>query len=96
MKRIAALAIALSLAACANQKPDVLYTPVDVKVPIPVHRDAPAELMTDITPGDDLKFIAPGDPEASSALSKDGERALRRLVRELNARLSAWKSWATE
>lgn len=96
MKHLATAFLALSLAACASQKPDVIYPPVEVKVPVPVHRVPPADLLVDIAPAPDLKFIAPSDAAASSALSPAGERALRRLVRELNARLEAWKSWAAE
>lgn len=96
MKRIAAIALALSLAACASKPAEVMYQPMEVKVPVQVRRDAPSDLLKDITPDPDLKFISPADADASSALSKSGERALRRLVRDLNARISAWKAWAAE
>lgn len=89
------LFLVLALAGCAaHQDPSYIYRTQEVKVPVEVKRVPPAVLMTDIKPGPELRFVAPSDAAASSALTKSGERALRALIRDLHARLEAWKAWA--
>ena len=87
----------LLLAACGvlDRKPEsvVIREPVRVEIPVPVRATPPAELLAPIAP-ERPEFVAPTDPRATSALTADGEKALRRLLIELTARLAAWRDWA--
>jgi len=78
-----------------ERKPDpiVIREPVRVEIPVPVRATPPAELLAplQITPP---AFVAPTDPRASSALTPEGEKALRMMLLEMGARLSAWQAWA--
>lgn len=86
----------LFLAACAHEPRPHVVEPVEVLVPVETPRTPPAELLEPVEPGEELVFVDPADPAASSALSEAGERALRKLLRELNARVRAWEAWAVE
>lgn len=67
---------------------------VTVSVPTPVARVPPAELVAPLHPALPV-FVSPAEPEASSALTADGERLLRGLLEELLTRIAAWEAWAT-
>jgi len=68
---------------------------VEVKVPVPVVRVPPPELLAPLHPPLPL-FVAPESPDASSALTAEGERLLRGLIEELLTRIEAWRTWAQE
>lgn len=90
-------ALTLGLAACsAKQVPTqvvrVVET-VEVKVPTPVARTPPAELLIKIAAPLPV-FVAPEQAEASSALTAEGERLLRALIEDLLTRIAAWETWA--
>lgn len=80
----------------ARQAPPTVVTikePFEVKVPVAVRREPPAELLVRPMPPLPI-FVPPTDPAASSALTADGERLLRALIEELLGRLDAWRAWA--
>lgn len=66
---------------------------VEVKVPVPVQRTPPAELLLPLKPPLPV-FVSPESPDASSALTAEGERLLRGLIEELLTRIEAWQTWA--
>ena len=51
--------------------------------------------MTPLTPPLPI-FVAPADPNASSALTADGERLLRALINDLLTRVAAWEACARD
>lgn len=67
----------------------------EVHIPVPVARTVPDVLLEPIEV-DKPAFVSPGDPAASSALTPQGERALKDLLLAMQGRLEAWKAWATE
>lgn len=99
IKSLCVLGLALAVVDCGAKKvpPTVvrIVEPVEVKVPIPVMRVAPPELLTPVTPTLPV-FVAPTDQDASSALTAEGERLLRALINDLLTRIAAWEAWARE
>lgn len=74
-------------------EPRVVTRTVEVQVPVPVRADAPAEL----TAPPDLPmpaFVLPAHPDATSAVTAEGETRLRGMLLELFARERAWRAWA--
>lgn len=101
MTRITLLLCVLFIAGC-GPKPvppkviiEKIVETVEVKIPVTVARVPPAELIAPLHPELPM-FTAPTDPEASSALTAEGERLLRALLEELLTRIAAWQAWATE
>jgi hypothetical protein len=95
MKRILLfIATLLLVAGCAAREPIIKYEMVEVKVPVRVKAPAPVELMVPIEASPPI-FISPADPEASSALSREGEERLKRLLIEHHDRELAWRTWAS-
>jgi hypothetical protein len=100
MRLTLAVAIAAALSGCATcpakPEPIRIVQPVRVEVPVPVRREPPVELFAPVAyPAEALpQFVAPADPQASSALTPEGERRLRALLIDLTARLAAWREWA--
>lgn len=99
--RVACVVLLILLFAACGKKPPVVAPTVvervvvqEVKVPVPVKAEPPAELLAAVSPLLPI-FVMPSDPQASSALTVEGERALRGLIEELLQRLAAWKAWAT-
>ena len=78
---------------CAVKPPVIKYEVVEVKVPIQVKAQAPAELMVDLNIIPPV-FIEPSNPKASSALSPEGEKNLKRLLIDYHDRELAWRTWA--
>lgn len=91
------VALALLFAACGKKAPVVQPPPeirtVTVEVPTIVKAIPPPELLAPIKPPLPT-FISPFDPDATSALTADGERILRALIEEILQRLKAWEVWA--
>lgn len=90
MKRL--LALSLLLAGCAS--PVVRTEYQRVEVPVSVRAVPPADLTAPVAVPPGLIFVSPDDPRASSALTAEGESALRELVNEYVARIAAWHAWA--
>jgi hypothetical protein len=91
--------IILLCAGCAAPSPLApirIVETVTVEVPVFVRATPPAELVAaSVAPSDGLPvFVSPSDPAATSAMTEEGERALRLWILELNARLDAWRRWA--
>lgn len=91
------LVLCLFVVACGNKKPPIVQPPkveiVEVQVPMPFRVMPPPELLAPITPPLPM-FISPFDPDATSALTAEGERLLRALIEELLGKLRAWQAWA--
>lgn len=79
------------LASCATQ--DRIVTK-EVMVPVPTKAEAPDWLMVGYKAELVPKFVSPNNPSASSALTPEGERALRLLIVDLLGRDNAWREWA--
>lgn len=88
---ISVIMAALALAGCAG--PERIVTK-EVKVPVPVKAEAPDWLMAGYKPDAMPEFVEPGDPRASSALTPEGEKALRLIILDLTSRDQAWQEWA--
>lgn len=70
--------------------------PVRVSVPVAVRREPPPELLAPYRAQALPVFVLPSDPNASSALTPEGERQLRALLSDLMARDEAWRAWGSE
>lgn len=81
----------LALAACAG--PERIVTK-EVMVPVPVKAEAPDWLASEYRPEALPEFVAPSDPRATSALTPEGEKALRLIILDLTSRDQAWQEWA--
>lgn len=66
---------------------------VEVITPQFVARVPPPELMAPLHPERPV-FISPESPDASSALSAEGERVFRVLIVLYQEQIEAWKAWA--
>lgn len=95
---IVAFAVCVLVAGCGAKTvppPQIIreVQTVEVKVPVQVQRTPPAELLAPLQPPLPV-FVEPSNPEASSALTAEGERLLRGMIEELLTRITAWKTWA--
>lgn len=88
---ISVIAGALFLAGCATQERIVTK---EVMVPVPTKPEAPDWLMAGYKPEAIPEFVSPSDPRASSALTPEGEKALRLIIIDLTGRDDAWREWA--
>jgi hypothetical protein len=79
------------LAACAG--PERIVTK-EVMVPVYVKAPAPDWLMVGYRPEALPEFVSPSDPRASSALTPEGEKALRLILIDVTGRDDAWRAWA--
>lgn len=84
-----AVAVFVALAGCSSV-PD---RPV-ITVPVSVIPKPPVELLTPIERPPTLTFVSPTDPKATSALTPDGEAALRKMIGQMLDRLDAWRAWS--
>jgi hypothetical protein len=95
--RLPTVALCVLLAGCGAKAPPPQIIrevqTVEVKVPVTVQRKPPAELLAPLQPPLP-QFVEPANPEASSALTAEGERLLRGLIEELLTRIEAWRTWA--
>lgn len=87
----AALIVSLLLAGCSTQERIVTK---EVMVPVPVKAEAPDWLAAGFKPEALPEFVSPSDPRATSALTKEGEQALRLLIIDLTNRDRAWQEWS--
>ena len=79
------------LAGCAAQERIVTK---EVLVPVPTKSAPPDWLMVEYKPDELPEFVSPSDPKASSALTPEGEKALRLIITDLQSRLAEWRAWA--
>jgi hypothetical protein len=79
------------LSGCAGQERIV---PKEPMIPISVKAKAPDWLAAGYKPEALPEFVAPNDPRASSALTPEGEKALRLIIIDLIGRDQAWREWA--
>lgn len=89
------LAVMFGILGCAAPAAVHHATIVDNLVPVPVHREPPAALLSPVDGGPLPEFVAPTDPAASSALTAEGERRLREWLLALRERVDSWRAWAT-
>lgn len=90
MRPLLAALACLALMACATQ---TKVETVQIKVPVPIARDCPAELCGPVTYGP-LPVFKPGEGD-SVTLDAEGQRRLRDLLTLLNGRDEAFRAWAT-
>lgn len=84
--------LALSLmGGCAAKTPPTQI--VYVSVPTPIVNTPPVELTRKLSPELPV-FVHPASPEASSALTPEGERLFRAMVNDMLTRIRAWEAWA--
>ena len=96
MKKILMLfPVVLMLSGCAWLRPDpiIKYETIEVKIPIYMKPTPPAVLTMPLK-FDLSVFISPTSEGASSALSVQGEKELKRLLLNLHDRERAWRTWA--
>ena len=91
----AALAIVAvaALAGCAGQ---TRVETVEVRVPVPVRAQPPAELLEPPARPRGAPFVRPDHPDAVVGLTADGRDALVDHVDKLRRRDRAWRAWATD
>lgn len=65
-----------------------------VEVPVPVARSVPPQLATFELPPAPV-FVSPGTEGVTSALTPEGEAALRAYVEALGGQLGAWQAWGS-
>lgn len=96
---IVILTTALLVAGCeSNPTRDAVceVQVVEVKVPVPVRMTPTPELLAAPQFADGLPvWLEPTDPQASSALTREGETRLRLQLQEMQDRDEAWREWAT-
>lgn len=66
---------------------------VEVQVPVAVKAEPPPELREPLDFSRLPTFVPPDDPKATSALTDEGERSLKRLLLDLLMRVRAWEAW---
>lgn len=66
---------------------------VEVQVPVAVKADPPPELREPLDLSRLPVFVRPDDPQATSALTDEGERSLKQLLLDLLLRVRAWEAW---
>jgi hypothetical protein len=92
MKRVAIIALCVTMWGCAGHTRPTVPSPVYVPIATPC--TPPAALMEPLsvrTP----TFVSPSDPNATSALTPDGEKELAALIQTLVDRIEDWKTWAS-
>lgn len=93
MARLAIVLLALTLAGCKWFVREVLVEVERVVyVQVATQVVPPPELLVEIQ-RPVLLFVAPDDAAATSALTAEGERALRSWVADLEDLLAAWRAW---
>jgi hypothetical protein len=90
--RYALLILILLMVGCAKPDPIIRYHTIEVKVPVQIKAEPPEALRTPPLL-EAPTFVPPSDPAASSALTKEGEQQLKRLLLQLRNRERAWRAW---
>lgn len=89
----AAVLLALILAGCVETR--YVDRPLEVRVPVPVERAAPAWLAQPYVPEQLPAFVSPQDPSAKAALAEPDLNHLKAILRTLTTRDAAWRAWAS-
>lgn len=89
-KLVASLMVVMCLVGCGHK---VQIQTVTVEVPVITNPIPPDALLEALKP-DLPTFVSPTDPQASSALTPEGERLFRALINDLLTRIQAWTDWA--
>lgn len=90
MRPLLSALVCLALTACATQ---TRVETVQIKVPVPIARECPAELCGPVSYGP-LPVFTPGEGD-SVVLDAEGQRRLRDLLTLLKGRDEAFRAWAT-
>jgi hypothetical protein len=86
--------VILVLAGCTRERPEPLIVTKEVDIPVGQPLAPPSELKrVPWPPAAFPLFVAPTDPRATSALTVDGEKNLRALMMDREARIDAWEKW---
>lgn len=80
------------LAGCVSGPPDR----IEVKVPVGMRVQPPAELLVPVPPPAPGVFVGRADPRSVIGITEAGRRALVEHIDALRARDRAWRAWATE
>lgn len=94
MRLIIIPALAL-LVGCASSEPPRTITvteTIEVQIPVAVRRTPPEALLAPITAPSPV-FVSPDDPLATSALTPEGEKALRGLILTYQGWIAASQAW---
>lgn len=85
----------LPLAGCSSPPPprETIRT-IEVRVPVPVAVQPPAELMEPVPPPATDVFLAPGWPGAVACIDAAGRDVLVGYVERLRISNAAWQAWA--
>lgn len=93
----AIVGLALLGIGCGKKPPLVapveIIKTIEVLSPVATPVLAPPELLAPYKPATLPVFIQPSDPNASSALDTNGERALRAMFNDLMTIIGAWQAW---
>ena len=65
-----------------------------ITVPVSTIPKPPDELLAPFA-RQGITFVPPSDPRASSALTPEGELALRKMIGQMLDRLEAWRAWSS-
>lgn len=80
----------LSLMAVAGCAPKIRTEYVEVQIPVPVHRTAPAWLSQPYVPEELPEF----SPTGVACLSPEGIDRLKTILRTSASRDEAWRAWS--
>jgi hypothetical protein len=95
MVRVAvSIVLLLALAGCASRQLEPVFIIERVEVPVPVKREPPEWLAEPYRPQRLPEFVPPSDPAATSALTAEGEQALKLLLEGARTRDRAWRAWS--
>lgn len=92
---LAFIALLLILAGCVTGEPPrtiTLTETVEVEIPVPVARKPPDALLVPVAVEVPV-FVSPDDPQASSALTQEGEKRLQDLILSLKGYMDASRAW---
>lgn len=95
--RLLLVLLAVGVVGCGAKKPPVVAPPrveiVEVDRPVPYRVPPPPELLAPLKLVLPV-FVSPSDPEATSALTAEGERIYRQVLELLRGLDAAWKAYA--
>ena len=81
----------LFLAGCAHEAPMTFTKPIEVRIPVPIHRDAPTDLL-EPAGLEAPTWLPPGQGDYCMTRA-DVEKTIDAL-RTAAARQAKWKAWA--
>lgn len=92
---LALLIAALTLLQGCETRVVEVAKPYEVPVPYPVEKRAPDDLVRAYIPTDYPEFVNPGEPNVVYGLTQEGWQRLQVILRTMQTRDQAWRSWAT-